>query len=62
MHTFRATLTSSEVLVTKLSTEYANWKMELQDINKNMSYTDVNAFFMAFYISHLSHLTYEKRK
>lgn len=59
---FRNTLKSSEILVTKLSTEYANWKYQLQDINKSISQIDLDAFLIAFSITHLSHLTFEKRR
>lgn len=59
---FRNTLKSSEVLFTKLSTEYANWKHQLQDINKSISQIDLDAFLIAFSITHLSHLTFEKRR
>lgn len=62
LETARNTLQSAEVLVTKLSTEYANWKMQLQDINKNIDQIDLNAFLIAFSITHLSHLTFEKRQ
>lgn len=63
-HSFfhRNTLKSAEVLVTKLSTEYANWKTQLQDINKNIDQIDLNAFLIAFSITHLSHFTFEKRE
>lgn len=59
---FRSKLKSAEVLVTKLSTEYANWKMQLQDINKHIDQIDVDAFLIAFTITHLSHLTFEQRE
>lgn len=59
---FRITLKSSEVLVTKLSTEYANWKIQLQDINENIGQIDLNAFLIAFFITHLLHLTFEQRQ
>lgn len=62
LETARNTLQSAEVLVTKLSTEYANWKMQLQDINKNIDQIELNAFLIAFAITHLSHLTFEKRR
>lgn len=62
LETARNTLQSAEVLVTKLSTEYANWKMQLQDINKNIDQIELNAFLIAFAITHLSHLTFEKRQ
>lgn len=58
----RNTLKSSEVLVTKLSSEYENWKQQLEDMNNDIAKMDVNAFFISFYISHLSHLTYEERR
>lgn len=61
MH-FRKTLQSSEVLVLKLSDEYANWKMQLQGINKRIEHMDLDAFLIAFSITHLSHLTFETRQ
>lgn len=58
----RNTLKSSEVLVKKLSAEYENWQKQLIDINAGISEIDLDAFFVAFYISHLSHMTYERRQ
>lgn len=58
----RNTLQSSEILVTKLSSEYMNWKEQLQDINQNIAQIDLDAFLIAFSITHLSHLTFEKRQ
>lgn len=62
LETARNTLKSSEILVTKLSSEYNNWKIQLQEINQNIVKIDSDAFFIAFVITHLSHLTYESRK
>lgn len=58
----RNTLQSSEILVTKLSSEYMNWKEQLQNINQNIGQIDLDAFLISFSITHLSHLTFEKRQ
>lgn len=55
-------LKKSEVLISKLSTEYKNWKTQLEEIHKKVNSVDLEAFYIAFVISQLSHLVYEKRQ
>lgn len=55
-------LKQSEILISKLSIEYENWKQQLENIHKGMKKIDLHSFYVAFVISHLSHMIYEQRQ
>lgn len=57
----RATLSSSEVLVAKLSAEYGSWQTQLAQLELELTDLAANTFVTALAVTHLSHLAIEQR-
>lgn len=57
----RKTLKSTEVLVEKLSSEYSNWTIELENINLEIKDLDKQSMMIALSLTHFSHMLEEER-
>lgn len=58
----KSTLNAAEVLVEKLSSEYANWKQQMEELDESLGSLEQKSLLISMSITHLSHYTYDARR